>query len=149
VVAMTKLIPQGPKGFLDFGRVFDDFFEPLSLQSFFDRGGVLEGFEIRSDIRKTDKGYQLICEVPGFSKDDIQIAYENNILTVSASRQEEKKEENEGYIRQERRSGRVSRSFRIADVDPEKIEARLENGVLTLDIETKSEADKRLTIPIK
>ena len=64
-------------------------------------------------------------------------------------RQEEKKEENEGYIRQERRSGRVSRSFRIADVDPEKIEARLENGVLTLDIETKSEADKRLTIPIK
>lgn len=146
---MTKLIPRGPKGFLDVGSVFDDFFEPLSLQPFFERGGMMEGFEIKSDIKQTDDGYQLICEVPGFEKDDIRIDYENNILTISAEKEESAKEEKQGYIRQERRRGKVSRSFRIDKVPPEGIDARLENGILTLDIRTDDEKERKVNIEIK
>ena len=75
---------------------------------------------------------RLQAELPGFNKEDIHVDLKNNILSISASHKEEKKEGDEKtrYIRKERRSTSYSRSFRVANVLPEDISASYKDGIL-------------------
>ena len=83
-------------------------------------------------MMEKDGNYVLQAELPGFNKEDIHVDLKNNILSISASHNEEKKEEdkNAKYIRRERHSASYSRSFRVANVLPEDISASYNNGIL-------------------
>ena len=99
------------------------------------------------DVRETDTSYELIAELPGFSKDDLKLEVKDGVLMLSAERNE-KKEENDGYLRVERRSGMFSRSWTLPEgTKVEDIGAHYENGVLTLTI-PKAEAAKPRQISI-
>ena len=90
------------------------------------------------DIKEEDKSYLLTAEVPGFSKDNINIEVKDDMLTIFSEHKEELDEEKEGYIYKERSHRSFSRSLRIPEgFTPEEITAKLEDGLLTLHIPKK------------
>ncbi|HSL69141.1 MAG TPA: Hsp20/alpha crystallin family protein [Longimicrobiales bacterium] len=79
------------------------------------------------------KGDDLVvrADLPGLSKDDISVDVTDNVLTIRGERREESKEEGEGYYWHERSSGSFARSIPLPEsADPERANARFENGVL-------------------
>lgn len=124
-------------------NLFDDFFDDVP---FFDNRAEnqiekkLYGRHahnvMKTDIKETDDGYELIVDLPGFKKDEISIDLSNGYLTIQAAKGLDKDEEDKKgrYIRRERYTGSMSRSFYVGDVKPEEVSAKFENGILTLDV---------------
>ncbi|NLY78865.1 MAG: Hsp20/alpha crystallin family protein [Lysinibacillus sp.] len=112
-----------------FRKAFDDVFNQDFLPT------LSEDFKsLRTDITESKDAYVVQADLPGFSKDDIQIDIENNQLTIRAKRDDtmEERDEDNRIIRKERHFGEFVRSFYIDNVDQEKIEATLDNGVLKI-----------------
>ena len=107
------------------------------------------------DVRETEKAYVLEAELPGFDEKDIEIRLDGNSLSIGSKKLEEKNEEKamEGdansekgnYLIRERRTSSFSRSFKLPEnADPEGIKACFKNGILSLEIAKKAEAQPRL-----
>lgn len=129
---MFHLRPFGSRN-MDFYDKFSQMFDEMFNQDFLPSlNGKFNS--LRTDITETKDAYLVEADLPGFSKDDIQIELENNQLTIRAKREEstEMKDDNDKVIRQERHFGEFVRSFYIDNVDQDKVEARLDNGVLKL-----------------
>ena len=95
---------------------------------------------MKTDIRETDEGYEVIMDLPGFKKDEIEVQLENGYLTVSAAKGLDKDEADKKgkYICRERYAGEMSRIFYVGeDVTEEDIHAKFENGILKLDVPKK------------
>jgi HSP20 family protein len=129
-----------------FGSMFEDLFRPSS-----GLGGRLGGM-LRvpdSDVVERENEIRVAVELPGLSPEDIQLDIENNVLTISGEKKEDRQEENETWHLTERRYGKFSRSFVLPrDVEQEQINAHFEGGVLTVTI-PKSERARRKRIEIK
>ena len=96
---------------------------------------------MKTDIKEMDKGYELIIDLPGFKKDEIQASLENGYLTISAAKgldEDEKDKKNGRYIRRERYAGSCSRSFYVGeDVEQDDIKGEFKHGILTLTVPKK------------
>lgn len=92
--------------------------------------------QFRTDISETDSGYLLEAELPGFDRNDISVDVDGDMLTISATHNEESDEKDDqgNYIRRERRYGSFARSFNAEGIDVENIKADYENGVLRLEL---------------
>ena len=100
------------------------------------------------DISETENHYEVKAEVPGLKKEDIKLAVEDNVLTLSGEKKTEKETDKKNYHRLERAYGRFERSFRLPkQVNVENIKASYKNGVLTVNI-PKSEAVKPKEIAV-
>ena len=101
---------------------------------------------MRTDVRELDDHYELDIDLPGFNKDQVQLSLENGYLTISASKgldKEEKDNKTGKVIRQERYSGELQRSFYVGeDIEQEDIKAKMEHGLLSLQIMKKDEKAK-------
>jgi len=96
------------------------------------------------DIKETDDGYLLSADVPGVDPKAIEIAMENNMLTIKGTKEEVKKESQDEYYREERTKGEFYRRFTLPDnADCEHIEAKSRNGVLQIRIPKKQVANAR------
>lgn len=131
---MFDLIPFRKRNEDLFGHMlksFNDMVESPFLSPF---GTGLQPF--RTDIREEQSKYLVEAELPGIAKEDIDIQVEGNELIIRAKRNEmtEQKDDTNRIIRQERRSGEFIRRFYVEHIDEDNIKARLENGVLKLDI---------------
>ncbi len=91
----------------------------------------------RVDLKSTDKEYILTADLPGCDKKDIHVYLKDNILTIRGEHKSEEKQENDAYFYQERYSGSFERSIYLPEntVESDKINAKFENGVLTVKIE--------------
>jgi len=96
------------------------------------------------DIRETDQHLIVESELPGFKKEDIDVSVEQGVLTISAQH-EQKKEEDQGQSHlKERTYQRVHRRFTLpTTVDADKVDAKLDQGVLTLSLPKKEEVRPR------
>ena len=119
-------------------KFFDDFYDDFENE-FFGRKNPLYGKHsknmMKTDIRETDNSYELDIDLPGFKKEDIDVTLENRYLTISTSKGIDKDEkDNDGkYIRRERYSGSMSRSFYVGEgITHEDIKAKYEDGILKL-----------------
>jgi HSP20 family protein len=100
------------------------------------------------DIQETADAYRIHAELPGLSKDDIQITLENNVLRLSGERKWEKDVTRESYHRVERSYGTFSRSFALPNqVSADQVEAKFDSGVLAI-VVPKAEAAKPRQISI-
>jgi HSP20 family protein len=94
------------------------------------------GWMPKVEIVETDKELILTAELPGMTKENVEIAFENELLTVRGEKKEEKKEEKNGGARYhvwERTYGEFVRTFTLPPtVDPAKITAEMKEGVLTI-----------------
>ncbi len=116
----------------DLFRYFDDFGRE------FTRAAGTEAAPCRTDILDFGDRFELRADMPGFRKEEIHIDIDGDRLTISAEHKEEDRQENETYLRRERRWGSLSRSFDISAVSAQGITAAYENGVLVLDLPKKS-----------
>ncbi len=99
------------------------------------------------DVRMSDEEYLVEAFLPGVSAEDLDIQIESNIITLKGELSIERKEDDR-YLLQERPSGTFQRSIELPDdVDADKVEAELKNGVLTLRL-PKSELAKPRKIKI-
>lgn len=121
--------------------IFDDFMDDFGFP---DVNKELYGKHaknvMKTDVRELEDGYEIIMDLPGFKKDEIEIMLENGYLNISASKELDKDESDKGgkYIRRERYAGSMSRSFYVGDdITHEDIHARFENGILKLDVPKK------------
>ena len=90
-----------------------------------------------TDIKESDKGYELEMDLPGFKKDELHLELNDGYLTISAEKglDKDEKDKNDKYIRRERYAGSMSRSFYVGEnMKEEDIHAKYENGILTLDV---------------
>ena len=128
---------------LSINDMFNDFFNDDMLSEFKSCGSF------KTDIKETPEEYVVHAELPGVKKEDINIDYNNNYLSISATRNNEFEEKKDNYIRRERSYGSVSRGFYINNVNKEAIKAKFDNGVLTIDLpkkEISSNNDSRILI---
>lgn len=116
-----------------------DAFDHPFFREFFAEPGKMS---MRVDVIRQEDSYQLKADLPGAAKDDIRIEVKDDILTISAEVNTAKKEEKEGYICNERRYGRMERSFRLEDINEEGITAEYTDGVLTVTLPRLKDEDK-------
>ena len=127
-------------------NLFDDFMNDFPFEKhFFGERNPLYGKHakniMKTDVKETDNSYELDIDLPGFKKEDINVQLDNGYLTIAASKSLEKEDEHEKshYIRQERYSGSMSRSFYVGnDVKQEDIHAKYEDGILKLAVPKKA-----------
>lgn len=135
----------------DMDRMFEDF-EDFRLPRVFGR----EFFPFRMELKEVgwvpqievvqDKKHLMVrCDLPGMKKDDIKVEMKEDMLTISGERNEEKKEEGEGFYRTERSYGSFYRQVPLpAGVKSDTAEATFHDGVLEIKmITTKTEPSTR------
>lgn len=91
-----------------------------------------------TNVMEDKDAYRIEMAIPGFSKEDVKISIEKNLLTISSEKTEEKKDVN--YTRREFARYEFRRSFRLPEtIDQEQIQAEFRNGILTLTLPKKEE----------
>lgn len=146
---MANMVPYGrgrglsTTGFEDFYNMLDDFF----TDPWFSGRRVREGFKL--DVQKNDKEFLIEAELPGVKKEDISLDVRDGTLLISVNREENKNEESKNYIHRERRVTSMSRSVYLGDADAEKIRAKLDNGVLKVEVPIKAPDDNTRRIEIE
>ncbi len=131
-------------------RIFDSFHEGFwpapSVRSLFNiepsrRQG--DGWSMAPvvDVVETDRDYEVTAELPGMDAKDIEIKFAHDMLTIKGEKKEEKEEKKKDYYLSERRYGSFQRSFQTPEgIDPDKIEASFEKGVLKVKLPKTAKA---------
>ena len=109
---------------------------PWANRDFFEG---LTNSRMKVDIKETEKGYELEAELAGFDKEDVKIDYVDNCLNISAKKETSKDESEENYIRKERSSCSVQRSFYLENIDKENSSAEFDKGLLKIILPKKKE----------
>jgi HSP20 family protein len=110
-------------------RMFDRWFDEG-----FERAPAM--FSPAVDLVEKEGGYELHANLPGFTDKEIDIQIEKDVVTIKAQHEEQKEEKKEGnFLYRERKLGSFYRSMRLPQlIDADKSEARMENGVLVLNL---------------
>ncbi len=141
---MTQIVRFSPRHDMnrlqrDFDRLFGSFFP-----TFDEDAEPNVSWTPHLDVLETEDAYLLEMDVPGVSRDDIQINLQDGVLTVSGERSSREVTENDNVVRVERQAGRFFRSFRLPkQINDQKIEARHENGVLMVTLPKIEESKPR------
>ena len=108
-----------------------------------DGGGQNTAWAPSIDVFQQDEDLVVRAELPGARPEDVDITVQNNILTISGRIQEEREEEQQGYLIRERRAGFFRRSLQLPQgVDESNISAHFDNGVLEVVIEGAAAAQE-------
>jgi HSP20 family protein len=128
---MRSLFPVSTNDFLFPDTAFDNIFK-----GFFQPSAVPQFNVPKVDIQDTDTAYVVTADLPGAKKEDINITYDNDILTISAQHSQEKedKDEEKHYIRRERMSSSFNRQFVVRNIQKDGIDAEFKDGVLKINL---------------
>lgn len=117
-----------------FGKDFNELFAPANLTNY----GVPA-----VNIVEGESGFRLEVAAPGLKKEDFKINLENNVLSISAQKEQKNEETTEKYTRKEFSFNSFRRSFTLPNtIDGEKIAATYTDGVLHVELPKKEEAKK-------
>jgi len=110
---------------------------------------ILDTLSPMMDVQDKEKEIVVKADMPGVDKKDVEIDIKNNMLYINANTHREKEEEKEGYVMHERAFSRFARTFSLpANVMAEGAKAKLEDGVLTINI-PKAEIEEKQKILIE
>jgi HSP20 family protein len=130
---MSKLILRRYDPLIEMSRMLD------SMRGLVDRSLTTDGdydepsYALALDVRENDTEIIVQAALPGVSEDQIDVSVHEDVLTITAERKEEKEDEGQGWHMRELRYGKFSRSVRLpTEVNREKIEAGLSQGILTV-----------------
>ena len=126
-------------GSLDFSNMIDNFFKG-NKQLFND--------SFKVDVKETENGYEIEAELPGVKKKETEVVISDECLKISVNKSEEKNIEEENYIHRERSSSSMSRSLYLKDMDEKNTKAKLEDGVLKIEVPKKNPESQKTKISI-
>ncbi len=117
----------------------DDLFD-----SFFPRFFGNDTFQV--DIKESDAEYELTADLPGFKKEELNVTYDHDVLTIAAERNNvvEDKDEEGHFVRRERSSQSYHRQFMLKGIDESAIAAEFKDGVLTMQLPKRADAKEPL-----
>jgi len=103
------------------------------------------------NVKETDDDYFIEVAAPGMTKKDFKINYQNNVLTISSEKQDEKEESDDSYTRKEFSYQSFQRSFTVPgnDVDSDKISASYNDGILNIKLPKREEVKPKPAREIK
>ena len=119
-------------------RTFSRYFEDMFDNDFFGNG--LNSDLPSVNIAETNDAFRLEVAAPGFKKSDFDMAVENDVLTISGNVKQEDEKKDENYTRREFRYSSFQRSFTLPEsVNTDKISAKYDDGILTINLPKKEE----------
>ncbi len=130
----------------EFLKPFDQVFDQMLTQqfpNFAEQTGIdfLKGAYPKCNILDMDDSVSVVAEIPGLTKDEVNIKVENGVMTISGKQAFASKDMEVKYIRRELKHSSFKRSFELGDtLDPSKISANFENGILNITIPKKEES---------
>ena len=128
--------------FRDLARLQDEMSRLFDDRAY--RASESVGWTPACDIYEDEEAVTLRFELAGVEPKDVDVRFENGVLTVKGERKLEKEEKRENYHRVERSFGTFTRSFSLpGSLDAEKIKAEAKNGVLVVTLPKKAEAKPR------
>ena len=96
---------------------------------------------MKTDIRETDSAYEMDMDLPGFTKDEVEVSLSDGYLTIRAAKgldQDEQEKDTGRYLRRERYSGACQRTFYVGgDVTEADIKGSFHHGILKISIPKK------------
>jgi HSP20 family protein len=120
----------------EFDRLFSSLFE--------NRGREVQRWVPAMDLVEADDHFALTADLPGLGEEDVAIEVQDNVLTISGSREAKHERKEQGWYRLERSYGSFSRSLTLPDgVDADKVEANFDRGVLEVRIPKPEERKPR------
>jgi HSP20 family protein len=155
LVKRNGFAPLMTNPFLPSVDAFFDDFAPLDLMDWTDRRLATMGSNLPSvNLKETDKKIEIELAAPGLKKEDFKVEVDNNMLSISSEKQEEKEEieKKDSYYRKEFNYQSFRRSFTLPDyADENKISANYKDGILHVEINKKEGAKQSIakTIAIK
>lgn len=119
-------------------------YNDLLLNDLFDNSYSIKRYnknsQIKIDLHENDNSFILSADLPGYSKDNININIENNILTLIAEAKEETSKKTETYYYMERNSGKQTRTIKLPDnINNDNMSAKYMNGVLYITMSKKNQ----------
>ena len=140
-----------------FDTLFDDFFDDFAAPVVRSRGYYPQrpsSAVMKTDVKEVDGNYVLDIDLPGYAKENVSAQLKDGYLTISAKEEKnnDEKDTNGKYIRRERYTGSVSRSFYVGEnLTEEDIHAKFENGILkiTLPKEAPKKVEEKKYIAIE
>lgn len=107
--------------------------------------------ELKTDIKETDKDYQVSIELPGMDKKDINVNYDQDVLTISGKKDsfDDHGDQDGNTIMSERRYGQFVRQYRLRNVEADKISGKYDRGILKITLPKSaptSNSDHQITI---
>ena len=143
---MNTLIRRSTRDFDGFRRELDRFFDTFNATTTTD--GTSPSWAPRADIVETNDAYELMLDLPGLSRDALDVQFNDGTLAVTGERSVRDAHRDGRFHRVERSYGRFFRSFTLGtDVDPDAIEASFDHGVLHIRV-PKTEARKPRRIDV-
>jgi len=130
-------------------RIWDPFRDLEQLDRVVGRPIARNAWVPALDVRETDDRFVVTVDLPGMKPDDVDVTFEDGMLTIRGTREFSSESQDEQYHRIERSYGSFARSIRLPRVaDSEKINAEFDKGVLTVEVPKREEAKPR-TIEVK
>ena len=105
--------------------------------------------EMKCDIYEKGGRVHIELDVPGFNKEDVKVDLDDGILTIAASKHEDKEEKEKNYYRKERLFGSFKRQFNVGNVKENEIDAKFYNGVLKISFPKEEQKQSKKFIAIK
>jgi HSP20 family protein len=130
----------------EMNRLFDDFFRSFDLPARFGSSfGSSFGWP-NIELSESDKEIKVVAELPGLEQKDVDVSLDKDVLTIRG----EKKASSTGAVYSERWQGSFQRSVQLSpDADPDKVTADFRNGVLTVTVAKRPDAQSRVRrIPV-
>jgi HSP20 family protein len=157
---MRDLIPRRNRNNLptwgDFEREFDRLRRGINDLFDFDFGDEREGlmsagFAPDVDVVENPDNVEVRCDLPGVSKDDIDVSISGNTLMIKGEKKGEEEKKDARVYRKESWYGSFQRNIPLpSEVDAEKVDAQMKDGVLSLSIPKKEEAkQKQINVNVK
>ena len=105
--------------------------------------------EMKCDIYEKGGRVHIELDVPGFNKEDVKVDLDDGILTIAATKHEDKEEKEKNYYRKERLFGSFKRQFNVGNVKENEIDAKFNNGVLKISFPKEEQKQSKKFIAIK
>ena len=105
--------------------------------------------DLKCNIYEKDGMYNIEMDSPGFKKEDISIDFNDGYITIKATNNTSRDEEHKNYIRKERSSSEYLRQFYLGNIDSTAIKAKLEDGLLKIEVPKKEELNNKKHIEIE
>lgn len=142
----------------EMNRIFNDFFDvgprsfgresgtmgSMGSMGTMGRGGLMTRFEPRMDVSENEKEVKISLDIPGMSRDEIELSLSDDLLTISGERSETREEEKENYLHRERSYGMFRRTIPLPEyINRDKIDAKFKDGVLNVTLPKTDEGRKK------
>ena len=102
------------------------------------------------DLMDTGNAYQIVTELPGIDKKDIEITITSRTISICGATETKIRNETKGYIKKERGYSTLCRYLRFPeDVNPDNAEAILNDGILQINVRKKTSSEKGNRVPVK